>query len=261
MKIIKDGLLLLLICTLLLAGLWGLFPTRFNDSVTVGSFKLAPFSSGFSLYQNNNSSFYTISPYNDYVGNNSGILTALVTKDDIINRHYTYQTFPNILAQKIDYLKSLFNLSTPVITYSNFPTTIKYQANIDANKITISRTLTHYPLTPINFSGLTLSYQCSDIVFDNLGHVYSSPSPQSLKEYNQLHQSTLSPTSLKNAATSWYPINADTLTIVNPSLAGTITIQKQEQQSLKINPDYCLLAAESADDYFSSMTILINPSP
>ncbi len=250
--IIKNLFFFLIILLILVFGLISLRPYNLNNDYQIAGFRLASLSLGLALHSKDLPNYYNFSPHNDFLSTaDQSYYQTLITKSDIIDDHYQKTIYPNFWQEHLSIIKNIFGLSYPQVSFTKDPTIISYSSNIKNSTITITETLKNYPnINRFSFLTTTLSYQCTDFVFDDQNLLYTNPSNQDINFFRQLYHRQLTPVSLptQQSPSLWFPLNTDHLYIVNPDIPGHIQINRLPHQKILINPSFCLVGVQSALD-------------
>jgi hypothetical protein len=247
--LIKIGINILCFMALVLilgAGFWGIKPAYHDVFTQIGYFRMSAFPIGLSVYQQDRPFFYNVSPFNDYYFDQNGYRNTFITKADLIYGNYQNDLDKKIWAGKYDYFLSLADRFSPSVTFSG-RANLKYSSQINGGNILITREITGFPDLPQPLkTGLTLSYDCHDFVFDDKHDLYSLKTEQEIQSLADLTGFSLIKIEPPEGTVQpeWETIPGNHLFVFSPAIPGVIRINMEPNQNLMINRAYCLMAVE-----------------
>jgi hypothetical protein len=246
-RILTQTAQLLLLLFLLLISIFGLQDSPTTERKTVGSTNLETYKYGINLNQNLEV-FYNLSPYDSYF---------IVGKDE----KRTYASWDNEIFSKETQIQHSFltsalesaigslNLNNPTATFDTEVGEVKFLTESKGNTITISLKSpeTHLPRKSV----LTLSYNTSDIIFDERGNTLNNPTPENVAKvanfYNFVFDGNTEATPETTESTKSTGKLSDTeyIFIFNPKATGVLGIDLSKNTGATINTQAGLIEFES----------------
>lgn len=199
--------------------------TPSSVSIPFGTFILTTNEAGIALYQKQLHSNYQVSPYYDYLVYRDGTTTALLGQEGA-------QTSTPPLIPVLDQIRTHLGLYAPRFTAVSDLTTT-YTANQLDNELVVKRTVTGDTVRDAQTSVMAISYSRDDVILDENGYLYTD-SPQTIVDFVQSTYN-LPITKVQTFDTRIAATASGSLTIINPSTAGILTITAQGNQSFIVD--------------------------
>jgi len=237
-KIIRNILFFVILIVILIITLFGLSIAKNTLVSPVGLMQIASFDNGISLFQNDRGTFYAFSPFNDYYVEN-GDRTSLISFDEIEGKKYKNNLEKSKFEQLSEMFKSYFRLDTPSLSY--FASTNSfYDTQIIGNKLTITKKVSGIESNVENIQAFTLPFNSNDFVFDSNSNLYTYIPDRQLHLFELIYEKTLTP----QLDELEIIVPSKTLYIYNTQMAGLITINASNSQTIKINRNAKLIEIE-----------------
>lgn len=260
-KLIQSFAFLLLFIILLgISGLGSIAPTQM--SATAGSYQIAPFENGLSIYQNSRGKYYTLSPFNDYELYKDKSRSSFISIEEVENKTFSHNAQKNHIQNITQSFKEYFKNDSDEITFKSNDKTILYTATIRDNHIRIDRSVSFDDNSSPKILGMTISFQGNDFVFDTKGNLFTYLPQDQINIFNSTFGMSL------NANLDFLQIALldKRVFILNPDLAGTIAIKGKPNQIVRINRDAKMIEIEEVvapknEKYSTSFDIYLYESP
>lgn len=234
----KDFLLLFLFVSVIVLGVLGsLIPSQ-QVKLSIGSYQIARFPTGISLYVLGNSArYYDFSPFKDFLLDFNQQRSMIVTAPD----GYFNQVIPAFesihnLASVQDTLRSYFRHDVPVKFEYGTQTKVEYVASLKGNTVIIKKSVT--PKSQLNVAqfGQVLEYSDADLIFEpKSSYLITQNTDQQVKDFNKLTQTQLQPLSKEQKKLEYLPIESRRLVLFHPNQPGFLLITANSLQKLRIN--------------------------
>jgi hypothetical protein len=237
LKLLTESAIMLIILAICIVSVVGVTLPEHPELQAVGPFQLGIFSIDLALYQPlQNTHYYSMSPFNDYLITASQDRQALLSLDELRNK--SFQLIPSYpFDQKLaGTLMSYLQLTSPKVTLKG-SNTITYWTSVRGNNLTVYRQIE--PLKNVSPIGVasTLSFDPEDYVFDSQGHLYTEKSPAEIALFQRLYNIVLTP----NNSPDPQLVADSKVIIVNPHLTGQLVITKDANQLLQVDTRYGLV--------------------
>jgi hypothetical protein len=241
-----------------LASIYGVLISERSPVLAIGSMQLAPFSSGFALFQENRPYYFSFSPYNDYIVTDDNSKSALITKAEVDAKSFTTDLHILKILDIQNNLLNYFNLDHPNLTFSTSNYQFTYRVEAKNNKLILSRNLQIKNNIIPKLVGSTVNYFGTDFVYDQSGRLYVFKQPEDITWFSQFYGVNLT----YEQGEDRIMIPGKVVTIVNPSVAGAIVIRARDNQNLFVDRPAHLIEIEDpvvkvGDNITTSMNIEI----
>lgn len=262
MKIVlKNIAVFLMFCAALSAGLYGVMLPNNPQVSAVSSMQIAPYPDGLSFFQDYRRLYYRFSPFNDYWIDQRNNRSSFISVPEIENRWYTTDLAKTHAENIGRTIYSYITGGSPSITFTTPGITAHYQSVVNANTTVIYRTITFADTVNAARTGMTISYNGDDIVFDSAQNAYNYWDTRDLDSVTISSGITLTPKTDRLHIS----IPEKVVYITNPRAAFVIIVRAQPNQELRVNRDARLIEVEEivqpGSSYKTSMTVEIAHNP
>ncbi len=231
-------------------------------SATAGSYQIAAFDNGFSLFQNSRGKYYTLSPFNDYELYQDKSRSSFITSEEIQNKTFTQNAEKNYVHKLILSFRDYFGKNGETLTFQSNEKKIKYNTTINGNHIHVERSVVFGDSSSTRILGMTLSFQGNDFVYDTKGNLFTYVPSEQVESFNRNSAMNLS----ANFEFLQIALSDKKVFITNPDVAGVIGIKGRSNQIVRINRDAKLIEVEEVvkpvdGAYTTSFDIYLFESP
>jgi len=258
-KNLLTQFLFLSIFTLIL--ILSVYNITFGDTqivTSVGPMQISKIESGLTVYQGYRGKYYTISPFNDFYIDASGVRSTFITKDEVENKSYITKESVYKTQKIADTLTSYFGVKTPSTKIEGKLGGATYTSFTQDNTAVISYNFT--PKKSINPKrmGITLSYNADDIVFDSSQNLYNAFSSTDIENFEKIYGLSFTP----KKGELHLNIPGGRMYIANPKGAYLLIVEADAHQQISLNKNSRLIEitqdAEKIDDsYKASLTLKV----
>lgn len=260
-KLLQSLLFTVLFLILLCISMLGSISPK-QLSATAGSYQIAAFDNGLSVFQNSRGKYYTLSPFNDYELNPDRSRSSFISFEEIENKSFSQNADKNYVQKLTQSFMDYFGKNGEEITFQSTDKTITYSASVNGSHVKIERTVVFEDNSSPRILGTTVSFQGNDFVYDTKGNLFTYIPSSQIESFNKNSGTAL----LANLDLLQIPLADKKVFIVNPDLAGVIGVKGKPDQTVRINRDAKLIEIEELvkpkdGTYTSSFDIYLFESP